>query len=168
MLYFVCGNICLPTEFVCLNSNVQKWWKNHFVWSVTKIVHFTVACLVAKPLEKSEAKVDLVMIKTLLLFQCKLLCYHSNWSLLQYGHLQPLSKSKGLATKYTTVKWPIVTRPMCLLLGAGKSCLNVCVPWIKTSTGTYAVLLVENWGEGSCAKNRFGIKESTSKLYCYE
>ena len=39
---------------------------------------FTVVCLVAKPLNKSEAKVDLVMIPTLLLFKCKLLCYHAN------------------------------------------------------------------------------------------
>ena len=39
---------------------------------------------------------NLVMIQTLLLFKCKLLCYH--------GHLQPHSKS----TKHTTVKWPIV------------------------------------------------------------
>ena len=27
---------------------------------------------------RSEAKVDLVMIQTLLLFKCKLLCYHAN------------------------------------------------------------------------------------------
>ena len=42
------------------------------------IVHFTVLCLVAKPLIRSEAKGDLVMIQTLLLFKCKLLCYHAN------------------------------------------------------------------------------------------
>ena len=42
------------------------------------IVHFTVVCLVAKPLNRSEAKGDLVMIQTLLLFKCKLLCYHAN------------------------------------------------------------------------------------------
>ena len=35
-------------------------------------------CLVAKPLNRSEAKVDLVLIQTLLLFKCKLLCYHAN------------------------------------------------------------------------------------------
>ena len=29
-----------------------------------QIVHFTVECLVAKPLNKSEAKVDLVVIQT--------------------------------------------------------------------------------------------------------
>ena len=42
------------------------------------IVHFTVACMVAKPFNRGEAKVDLVMIQTLLLFKCKLLCYHAN------------------------------------------------------------------------------------------
>ena len=45
---------------------------------VLQIVHFTVVCLVAKPLNRSEAKGDLVMIQTLLLFKCKLLCYHAN------------------------------------------------------------------------------------------
>ena len=35
----------------------------------TLIVHFTVVCLVAKPLNRSEAKVDLVMIQTSLLFK---------------------------------------------------------------------------------------------------
>ena len=39
-----------------------------------RIVHFTVVCLVAKPLNRSEAKDDLVMMQTLLLFKCKLLC----------------------------------------------------------------------------------------------
>ena len=34
-------------------------------------VHFTVACLVAKPLNRSESEGDLVMIQTLLLFKCK-------------------------------------------------------------------------------------------------
>ena len=43
-----------------------------------KIVHFTVAYLVAKPLNGSEAKVYLDMIQTLLLFKCKLPCYHGN------------------------------------------------------------------------------------------
>ena len=41
------------------------------------IVHFTVVCLVAKPLNRSEAKGDLVMIQTLLLLKSKLLCYHA-------------------------------------------------------------------------------------------
>ena len=77
-------------------------------WS--EIVHFTVACLVAKPLNRSEAKGDLVMIQTLLLFKCKLLCYHANWILVSITTRSPSAsiQIKGLATKYTTVKWPIV------------------------------------------------------------
>ena len=42
------------------------------------IVHFTVVCLVTKPLNRSEAEVDFVVRQTLLLFKCKLLCYHTN------------------------------------------------------------------------------------------
>ena len=42
------------------------------------IVHFTVVCLVAKSLNRSEAKGDLVMIQTLQLLKCKLICYHAN------------------------------------------------------------------------------------------
>ena len=38
----------------------------------------TVTLLIAKPLNTSEAKGDLVMIQTLLLFRCKLLSYHAN------------------------------------------------------------------------------------------
>ena len=37
------------------------------------IDHFTVSCLVAWPLNESEAGVDLVLIETLLLFICKFL-----------------------------------------------------------------------------------------------
>ena len=37
------------------------------------IDHFTVMCLVAWPLNESEAGVDLVLIETLLLFTCKFL-----------------------------------------------------------------------------------------------
>ena len=46
-------------------------------------------CLVPKPLNRSVAKGDL-------LFKCELLC--------NYAHSLQI---KGLATKYTTVKWPI-------------------------------------------------------------
>ena len=35
-------------------------------------------CLVAKPFNGSEAKGELVMIQTLLLFKYKLLCHHVN------------------------------------------------------------------------------------------
>ena len=45
------------------------------------MVNFTLsnACLVAKPLDRSEARGDLVMIQNLLLFKCRLLCYHANY-----------------------------------------------------------------------------------------
>ena len=76
----------------------------------SSIVHFTVACLVAKPLNRNEAEGDLVMIQTLLLFKCKLLCYHANWILVSITTRSPSAslQIKGLATKYTTVKWPLV------------------------------------------------------------
>ena len=48
-------------EFVCFE----------FLY-VTPIVKKTVVCLVAKPLSKSEAEVDLVMIQTLLTFQMQI------------------------------------------------------------------------------------------------
>ena len=67
-------------------------------------------CLVAKPLNRNEAKGDLVMIETLLFFKCKLLCYHANQILVSLTTRAPSAslQIKGLATKYTTVKWPIV------------------------------------------------------------
>ena len=73
------------------------------------VVHFTVVCLVAKPLNRNEAKGDLVMIQALLLFKCKLLCYQANWILVSIPTRSPSAslQIKGLATKYTTVKWPI-------------------------------------------------------------
>ena len=40
---------------------------------VMRIDHFTVVCLVAWPLNESEAGVDLVLIETSLLFLCKFL-----------------------------------------------------------------------------------------------
>ena len=51
---------------------------NLFLLIFSTIVHFTVVCLVAKPLYRSEAKGDLVMLQTLLLLKCKLICYHAN------------------------------------------------------------------------------------------
>ena len=73
-------------KFVCLrqksrqNLSVLGALKNRkiFVNHKVSIVHFTVVCLVAKPLNRSEAKGDLVMIQTLLLLKCKLICYHAN------------------------------------------------------------------------------------------
>ena len=58
------------------------------------MIHFTVVCLVAKPLNRSEAKVDLVMVQTLLLFKCKLLCYLDT-GLYHIKVTQPHSKSKA-------------------------------------------------------------------------
>ena len=74
------------------------------------IVHFKVVCLVAKPLNRNEAEGDLIMIQTLLLFKCKLLCYHANWILVSITTRSPSAslQIEGLATKYTTVKWPII------------------------------------------------------------
>ena len=44
-----------------------------------KIVHRNNATyLITAPLKRSEAKADLVRVQTLLLFKCKLLCYHGN------------------------------------------------------------------------------------------
>lgn len=43
-----------------------------------RIVHFKVVCLIAKPLNKSEARGNLVMTQRLLLFKCTLLCDHAN------------------------------------------------------------------------------------------
>ena len=39
---------------------------------------FTVVRLVTKPLNRSEARVDFVVIQTLFLSLCKSLCYHAN------------------------------------------------------------------------------------------
>ena len=60
------------------NESVLKWQRNIFATQYNRIVHFTVVCLVAKPLNRSEAKVDFVVIQTLLLFISKSLCYHAN------------------------------------------------------------------------------------------
>ena len=59
------------------NSDKKLPSSKMFMYTIL-IVHFTVVCLVAKPLNRSEAKGDLVMIQTLLLFKCKLICYHAN------------------------------------------------------------------------------------------
>ena len=69
----------------------------------SEIVYFTVACLVAKSLNRSEAKGDLVMIQTSLFsnanyFVIMLIGY---WSLSQQGHLQRHSKSKA---------WQLITQ----------------------------------------------------------
>ena len=60
----------LNVQFVCQTAARS--------FSSAQIVHFTVVCLVAKPLNGSEARDDLVMIQTLLPFKYKSLCYHAN------------------------------------------------------------------------------------------
>ena len=56
-------------EFIAANTRTaaQKLKQSNL------IDHFTVVCLVAWPLNESEAGVDLVLIETLLLFICKFL-----------------------------------------------------------------------------------------------
>ena len=85
--------------------------------SIEQIVHFTVVCLVAKPLNRNEAKGDLVMIQTWLLFKYKLLCYHANQILVSIITRSPSAslQIRGLATKYTTAKWPIVSKQFSVL-----------------------------------------------------
>ena len=71
------------------------------LWIVTSrllSVHFTVMCLVAKPLNRSEAEDDLVMIKKPCCFWnvndfVIMLTWY--WSLSQHGQLQPDPKSKA-------------------------------------------------------------------------
>ena len=45
---------------------------------VVLTVHFTVVYFVAKPLNRSEAEGDLVVLQMLLLSKYKLLCYHAH------------------------------------------------------------------------------------------
>ena len=75
------------------------------------IVRFTVVCLVAKPLNRSEARVDFVVIQTLLLFICKSLCYHAKLVLrLYHFKVTPIFafiQRLGYISQ-RTVKWSIV------------------------------------------------------------
>ena len=63
--------------FIALPRIVAVALEMYFLTSVAgvdvfiTIVHFTVVCLVAKSLNRSKAKGDLVMIQTLLLFKCE-------------------------------------------------------------------------------------------------
>ena len=65
---------------------------------VVIIVHFTVACLVAKSLNRSEAKGDLGMIQKRCCFSNTnyfVIMLSRYWFLSQQGYLQPYSKSKA-------------------------------------------------------------------------
>ena len=65
--------------------------------AISAIAHFTAACLVAKPLNRSEAKGDFVTIQPCWFLNANyfVIMLTSYWSLLQQGHLQPHSKSKA-------------------------------------------------------------------------
>ena len=73
------------------------------------IVHFTVVCLLTEPLNRSEARVEFVVIQTLLCFLCKSLCYHANQFLVSIISRLPLTSLlyRGLVTFHKTVKCSI-------------------------------------------------------------
>ena len=73
------------------------------------ILHFIVVCLVAKPLNRSNARVDFVVIQTLLLFVCKSLCYHVNYFCVSIISRSPLTSLsyEALVTFHRTVKYSI-------------------------------------------------------------
>ena len=77
------------------------------------IVHLTVVHLVAKPLNSSKAKGDLVMIQTLLLIICKLLCYCAKWILVSVNNVT-FSLTLNQRLEYTAIKWPIDHCKICL------------------------------------------------------
>ena len=60
-------------EVIHLASHIYNHLYNNPSYSRILIDHFTVVCLVAWPLNDSEAGVDLVLIETSLLFTCKFL-----------------------------------------------------------------------------------------------
>ena len=64
--------------FSVLDVTTERLSPINSVISNSLIVHFTIVCLVSWPLSGSEAGVDLVLIKTLLLFTCKSCCCHAN------------------------------------------------------------------------------------------
>ena len=81
------------------------------IFHLSTTIHFLVASLVAKPLNRSETKEVgeggwVVRIQNLLLFKCKLLCYHAIQILVSTTPRSPSAtlQIKGLATKYTTVE----------------------------------------------------------------
>ena len=78
----LCSVPISPTVIISSQSlsTSQKCWNcsTRFQFNKSPIIHFTVACLLVKSLNRSEAKGDAVMIQTLLLFKCKLLCYYAD------------------------------------------------------------------------------------------
>ena len=91
------------------------------------IDHFAVVCLVAWPLNESEAGVDLVLIATLLLFICKFLLTNMRTAFREVSikTRSPLASVsfKGQATKQETVKLSIVHNALGL---PPKFCINYC------------------------------------------
>ena len=70
---FAVSNIpqCLPQS--CFRSHKTAKVLSNSYKKLACLDHFTFVCLVAWPLNESEAGVDLVLIETLLLFICKFL-----------------------------------------------------------------------------------------------
>ena len=80
----ICG-IHLLNHYKTVVSHLKESLPTHYPESRTGILvidHITVVCLVAWPLNESEAGVDLVLIETLLLFICKLLLISMRTALL--------------------------------------------------------------------------------------
>ena len=67
---------------------------SEFVCDVTSFWNMAVVCLVARPLSGSEAGVDLILIKTLLLFTCKS-CSHANSFVFTYEKKEGLYQNKA-------------------------------------------------------------------------
>ena len=54
----------------------EEQWLNHTILRNSPFYSCLLCCQAFE--QEEEAKVDLVMIQTLLLFKCTLLCYHAN------------------------------------------------------------------------------------------
>ena len=98
--------------------------------------HFTVLCSVTRPLNKSEAGVDLALIQTSLLFLCKSFCCNANEFYLHKKSSEVCIKTrsnkaallfKGLVTEHRTVKWSIV---LCSQPAFFSALRKGIVPWI--------------------------------------
>ena len=113
--------VSLHVDFNKLSKNL-RWCKNSKQTSnrdirvsakpgqISTIVHFTVSCLVAKPLNRSQGKGDHVMTQMLVLFICKLLCYHARLDSGLYPNITfSVTQNQRLGTKYTNVKWHITS-----------------------------------------------------------
>ena len=90
-----------------------------------------------------EAKGYLVLIQTLLLFKCILLCYRANWILVSIATWSTSAslQIKDLATNYTTVKWPIPQELRFYLSHARDKTKNIftCLKNIFQNRATHSV-----------------------------